>query len=77
MGTLVYIYLLGIARVADFWQSFSKLGGLHALTNPPFMALIATAPSHVEAELISSLHVCNPVVVRQPLDRPNIYFSAR
>ena len=36
----------------------------------------ATAPPHVEAELISSLHMRNPVVVQQPLDRPNIYFSA-
>ena len=70
------LYLLFTTRGADFRRAFSKLGGLRAVTNLPFMALIATAPPHVEAELISSLHMHDPVIVRQPLDRPNIYLSA-
>ena len=40
------------------------------------MALTATAPPNVEATLTNSLHISNAVVVRQPLDRPNIYLSA-
>ena len=69
-------YLLGAIRGTDFRRSFSKLGGLRALTNAPFMALTATAPPNVEAALMNSLHMSNAVIMRQPLDRPNIYLSA-
>ena len=40
------------------------------------MALTASAPADVEATILSSLHMCDPVVVNKPLDRPNIFLSA-
>lgn len=52
------------------------MGGLRALTDVPFMALTASAPPEVEATIISSLQLNNPVIVHCDLDRPNIYFSS-
>ena len=49
------------------------MGGVRAL-DVPFMALTASAPE-VEATIISSLQLSNPVIVHCDLDRPNIYFS--
>ena len=63
-------------RGSDFRESFSRLGGLRALTKAPFMALTASAPPDVEAVILSSLHLHEPVLVSQPLDRANIYLSA-
>ena len=40
------------------------------------MALTASAPADVEAVIQSSLHMHEPVVVSQSLDRANIYMSA-
>ena len=37
------------------------------------MALTAPAPPEIETTIISSLHLKEPVVVTQQLDRPNIY----
>ena len=68
--------LLGAIRGTDFSRSFSKLGGLCALTTASFLALTAIAPQNVEATLMNSLHMSNAVIVRQPLDRPNIHLSA-
>ena len=39
------------------------------------MAVTASAPPHIEAQISSSLHLNTPVIVKQPLDRPNIYLS--
>ena len=68
-----------ICARCDFRKAFSKLGGLRALTNAPFMALTASAPSHIESQICHSLHLKKPVVVSQPLDRRNNYilFSKR
>ena len=51
-------YLLGAIRGTDFRWSFSKLGGLRALTNAPFMALTATAPPNVANEFIAHEQCC-------------------
>ena len=48
---------------------------MRALTTAPFMALTASAPPEIEAAIISSLHLREPIVVTRPLDRPNIYLS--
>ena len=63
-------------RGSGFRKSFSRLGGLRALSKAPFIALTASAPPHVQAEILTSLHMHDPVFVSQPLDRPNIYMSA-
>lgn len=40
------------------------------------MALTASAPPSVQASIIDSLHLRNPVVVAGDLDRRNIFISA-
>ena len=51
------------------------IGGLRALTTAPFMALSASALPEIEATIIDSLKLDNPVQVSKRLDRPNIYLS--
>ena len=41
-------------RGQDFRKSFKMIGGLRALLSAPFMALPASAPPDVEAEIIVS-----------------------
>ena len=41
----------------------------------PFMALTASAPSDVQDDIVSSLHLNDPVFFSCDLDRPNIYMS--
>ena len=69
----VSIFVLN--RGESFRPAFEKLGGLRALTNVPFMALTATASAETQDVIVKSLHLVNPVVVAQSLDRPNIYMS--
>ena len=71
-----FIYVGCSVRGKDFRTAFDKIGGVRALTDVPFMALTASAPPEVEAAIISSLQLNNPVVVHCDLDRPNIYFSS-
>ena len=40
------------------------------------MALTATASPETQDAIVNSLHLVHPVIVSQPLDRPNIYLSA-
>lgn len=70
----VFLQLVS-SRGTDFRTSFSRLGGLRALTAAPFMALTASAPPEIEGTIVSSLHLKEPVVVKRRLDRPNIYLS--
>ena len=43
----------------------------------PFMALTASAPPNVEAEVKANLELRNYIMVSLPLDRPNIYMSTK
>ena len=63
-------------RGRDFRTAFDKLGGLRALTDAPFMALTASAPADVQSKIIESLHLKEPVIVSNSLDRSNIFLSA-
>ena len=67
-----YTQLISL-RGKNFRESFSRLGGFRVLTKVPFMELTVTAPADVEATILSSLHMCDPVVVNKHLDRPNIF----
>ncbi len=69
----VSIFVLN--RGESFRPAFEKLGGLRALTNVPFMALTATASAETQDVIVKSLHLVNPVVVAQSLDRPNSQIS--
>ena len=62
-------------RGPTFRTAFQKLGGLRAITKAPIMALTASAPPAFEREIVNSLALDNAVVVREQLNRPNIYIS--
>ena len=66
-------------RGETFRTAFRQIGGLRALTNAPFMALTASAPPSIEAEITSNLemHAHDCITVSLPLDRPNIYMSTK
>ena len=52
------------------------IGGLRALCDVPIMALTATASTETQTSIVASLSMVNPIVISQPLNRPNIFFSA-
>ena len=74
-GCAIVCYSHFTYRGSDFRKSFAGIGDLRALTNAPVMALTASAPPHVEAELVKSLHLQKTVYVKQPLDRPNTFYA--
>lgn len=55
-------------RQEEIIVSFSKLGGLHALTEAPVMTLTASVPPDVEAVISKALHLRDPVLVTQSLN---------
>jgi len=55
-------------------MAFDKIGGLRALTKVPFMCLTASAPPHIESEIVESVGLINPVFVKNPINRANIYY---
>ena len=59
----------------DFRTSFEKIGSLRAFTDVPVMALTASASADIQATIINSLHLENPVYVCGDVDRPNIFLS--
>ena len=72
MHCVMYITKRRENRGESFRTAFKGLGGLRALTVAPFMALSASAPSGVERCVKESLELRDCVMVKVPLDRPNI-----
>ena len=68
-------YHVLFCRGPKFRTAFRKLGGLRAITKAPIMALTASAPPAFEREIVNSLALIHPIVVRQQLNRPNICIS--
>ena len=62
-------------RGQDFRKAFSHIGDIRALTHAPLMSLTASAPPSVESDLLKSLHMTNPVMIKHGLDRPNTFYS--
>lgn len=59
----------------DFRPDYGQLGGLREmLPQVPFMALTATADRATEADIISRLHLHQPIVYKGSFDRPNIRY---
>ena len=54
--------IIHVNRGKDFRKSFSILGDLRALTKAPVLSMTASAPPHVETELVKLLHLKNPVL---------------
>ena len=65
---MIYVF----DRGQDFRKSFKML---RALLSAPFMALSASAPPDVEAEIRVS-RPNSPAIIVCDLNRPNIFFSA-
>ena len=55
-------------------MAFDKIGGLRVLTKVPFMCLTASAPPYIESEIVESVGLINPVFVKNPINRANIYY---
>ena len=75
LNSIKYYNIMSL-RGNDFQQALSRIGGLIALTEVPFMALTASAPPKMQDEICSSLHLRHHIVVARPLDRGNIFLSA-
>ena len=65
-------FLTSVGRGSDFRPPFSKLGGLGAHTNVPFMALTVTSSEATQSMIVKSLYVKQPIIVSCNLDCPKI-----
>ncbi|KAA0061460.1 ATP-dependent DNA helicase Q-like 3 isoform X1 [Cucumis melo var. makuwa] len=62
----------------DFRPSYRKLSSLRSrLPNIPILALTATAVPKVQKDVIISLALENPLVLKSSFNRPNIYYEVR
>ncbi|GJW23572.1 ATP-dependent DNA helicase Q-like 3 isoform X1 [Tanacetum coccineum] len=62
----------------DFRPSYRKLASLRkSLPDIPILALTATAVPKVQADVIESLNLENPLVLKSSFNRPNIYYEVR
>ncbi|CAM8987532.1 unnamed protein product [Rhodiola kirilowii] len=62
----------------DFRPSYRKLSSLRDhMPDVPILALTATASPKVQKDVVDSLSLRNPVVLRNSFNRPNIYYEVR
>ncbi|KAK0603270.1 hypothetical protein LWI29_003257 [Acer saccharum] len=62
----------------DFRPSYRKLSSLrNCLPDVPIMALTATAAPKVQKDVIESLCLQKPLVLKSSFNRPNIYYEVR
>lgn len=62
----------------DFRPSYRKLSSLRSrLPDVPMLALTATAAPKVQQEVIESLCLQNPLVLKSSFNRPNIFYEVR
>ena len=62
-------------RGPEFRTSFTRIGGLRALTGVPFMALSASASPSIVKIIEDSLQLKSLFRIDHNLDRPNIFLS--
>jgi ATP-dependent DNA helicase RecQ len=61
----------------DFRPDYSRLGEYRArIGSPPVIALTATATPKVAADIVASLALRDPLVVRTGIERPELFFAA-
>ena len=68
------MYHIALYRGPDFRRAFHKIGGLRALIKVPFMCLTASASPQIESEIVGSVGLINPISVKNPINRSNIYY---
>ncbi|XP_057969237.1 ATP-dependent DNA helicase Q-like 3 [Malania oleifera] len=62
----------------DFRPSYRKLSSLrNRLPDVPILALTATAAPKVQKDVMESLSLQNPLVLKSSFNRPNIYYEVR
>ena len=62
----------------DFRPEYLRIGAVAArLGHPRLLALTATAPPHVRAEIVERLEMSDPAIVVGDMDRPNIGLAVR
>ncbi|XP_021273535.1 ATP-dependent DNA helicase Q-like 3 [Herrania umbratica] len=62
----------------DFRPSYSKLSSLrNRLPDVPILALTATAVPKVQKDVMDSLNLQNPLILKSSFNRPNIYYEVR
>ncbi|KAJ1437119.1 P-loop containing nucleoside triphosphate hydrolase [Sesbania bispinosa] len=62
----------------DFRPSYRKLSSLRShLPDVPILALTATAVPKVQKDVVESLHMQNPLILKSYFNRPNIYYEVR
>ncbi|KAL4613809.1 hypothetical protein ACB092_07G007600 [Castanea dentata] len=62
----------------DFRPSYRKLSSLRSrLPDVPILALTATAVPKVQQDVMESLCLQNPLVLKSSFNRPNIYYEVR
>ncbi|MAF67101.1 MAG: hypothetical protein CMJ84_15765 [Planctomycetes bacterium] len=60
----------------DFRPDYHKLGEYRALLgDPPTVALTATAAPAVADDIIASLRLADPLVIREGIERPNLFLA--
>ncbi|XP_061362522.1 ATP-dependent DNA helicase Q-like 3 isoform X1 [Gastrolobium bilobum] len=62
----------------DFRPSYRKLSSLRSrLPDVPVLALTATAVPKVQKDVVDSLQMQNPLILKSSFNRPNIYYEVR
>ncbi|KAF7826911.1 ATP-dependent DNA helicase Q-like 3 isoform X1 [Senna tora] len=62
----------------DFRPSYRKLSSLRShLPAVPMLALTATAAPKVQKDVVKSLDMQNPLILKSSFNRPNIYYEVR
>jgi ATP-dependent DNA helicase RecQ len=61
----------------DFRPEYMRLGELRAIVDAPVIAVTATATPRVMTEIVRSLSLRDPAIVRGDFRRPNLAFSVR